>query len=197
MIQPAARRRLDIAPLFVEHGRWVLRQLDRVARLRTAHPAAQRQPHQILLRGDAVTVSHPTARALEAWLKREARIAIDRELALITPLLGVTPRRVFLRSQRTMWGSCSTRGNVSFNWRCVMAPDHVLRYLVVHEAAHLLHPNHSPRYWEVVRRLHPDVESAKRWLTANGHHLMVDLDAVVAAARWAPQPPLPSPLPSP
>ena len=172
-----------MAPLFAEHGRWVLRQLDRVAQLRAAHPPAPREPDQVLLRGAAVAVPHRSARALEAWLKREARVAIDRELAWVTSLLGVAPRRVFLRSQRTMWGSCSTRGNLSLNWRCVMAPEQVLRYLVVHEAAHLLHPNHSARYWAVVRRLHPDVEGAKHWLAANGHHLMIDLEEVVAAAR--------------
>jgi predicted metal-dependent hydrolase len=204
VIQPARRRHVDVIPLFVEHAAWVIRQLDRIARLHALHPPVVRAPDQILFGGIprriALDPTQPPAdatRSLETWLKRCAREEIDRELREVSAALGVTPRRIFLRNQRTMWGSCSSRGNISFNWRCVMAPPHVLRYLVVHEAAHLLIPNHSRRYWQTVRAHHPDLENAKQWLASNGHHLMLDLSTVIAAARPEPHPlqPDPSPLP--
>ena len=75
--------------------------------------------------------------------------------------------------QRTKWGNCSALGNLSFNWRLIMAPDFVLRYLVTHEAVHLAIPDHSQKFWLTVRSFCPETERAKQWLSANGHHLLL------------------------
>jgi predicted metal-dependent hydrolase len=77
--------------------------------------------------------------------------------------------------QRTKWGSCSRLQNLSFNWRLIMAPEFVLRYLVTHEAVHLAIPDHSHEFWLTVRSLCPESERATQWLSANGHRLLVDL----------------------
>ena len=80
--------------------------------------------------------------------------------------------------QRTKWGNCSALQNLSFNWRLIMAPAFVLRYLVTHEAVHLAIPDHSQKFWLTVRSLCPESERARQWLCASGHRLLVDLNEV-------------------
>jgi predicted metal-dependent hydrolase len=77
--------------------------------------------------------------------------------------------------QRTKWGNCSALGNLSFNWRLIMAPDFVLRYLVTHETVHLAIPDHSQRFWLTVQSLCPETERARQWLVANAHRLLTPL----------------------
>jgi predicted metal-dependent hydrolase len=80
--------------------------------------------------------------------------------------------------QRTKWGNCSANRNLSFNWRLILAPDFVLRYLVTHEAVHLAVPDHSTKFWLTVQSLCSEMEQAKRWLSANGLKIAVKLDRV-------------------
>jgi hypothetical protein len=65
------------------------------------------------------------------------------------------------------------------NWRSVMAPSDVLKYLVTHEAVHLAVPDHSHRFWLTVSSLCPGAERARQWLSRNGHKLMIDLSEIV------------------
>jgi hypothetical protein len=80
--------------------------------------------------------------------------------------------------QRTKWGNCFADRNLSFNWRLILAPDSVLRYLVTHEAVHLTVPDHSTKFWLTVQSLCPETERAKQWLSANGLRLAVKLDSI-------------------
>jgi predicted metal-dependent hydrolase len=82
--------------------------------------------------------------------------------------------------QRTKWGNCSARKNLSFNWRIVLAPNFVLRYLVTHETVHLAIPDHSQKFWLMVQSICPETQKAKQWLSANSHQLQVDLNKVCA-----------------
>ncbi|MBQ8473296.1 MAG: DUF45 domain-containing protein [Alphaproteobacteria bacterium] len=82
------------------------------------------------------------------------------------------PARIALRDTTTRWGSCSTTGTMSFSWRLAFAPMDVMRYVVMHELAHVRHMDHSPEFWATVRELYGfGVERAKRWLTKNGVEL--------------------------
>lgn len=82
------------------------------------------------------------------------------------------PRRICLRDTTSRWGSRSTTGTISFSWRLAMAPLDVLRYVVMHELAHVRHMDHSPEFWATVRELYGfGVERAKRWLNVNGAKL--------------------------
>jgi predicted metal-dependent hydrolase len=110
----------------------------------------------------------PAARSLENWLRRQARAEIEKQLALVTARLRLRPRRIYVMGQRTKWGNCSAGRNLSFNWRLILAPDFVSRYLVTHEAVHLAVPNHSAKFWLTVQSLCPEMERAKQWLSANG-----------------------------
>ncbi len=82
--------------------------------------------------------------------------------------MGVTFGRVRVKDQRTLWGSCTRRGDLNFNWRLTLAPPEVLDYLVVHELAHRLEMNHSRRFWEHVARQIPEHRDRRRWLRKNG-----------------------------
>ena len=101
-----------------------------------------------------------------------------RRSAISTPRAGA-PRsssasaikRISVRDQSSRWGSCSTTGVLSYSWRLILAPPFVLDYLAVHEVAHLVEMNHSPRFWRLVNRLCPDAERAKVWLDVHGADL--------------------------
>jgi predicted metal-dependent hydrolase len=75
-------------------------------------------------------------------------------------------------SQRTLWGSCSPRGNLSFNWRLVLAPFDVLDYVVVHELCHLHVPDHSARFWRLVERQRPAWREQRDWLREHGPEVL-------------------------
>jgi predicted metal-dependent hydrolase len=86
--------------------------------------------------------------------------------------LDVCVERIEIRDQRTRWGSCSTRGTLSFNWRLVLAPFDVLDYVVVHELCHLREPNHSRRFWRLVESRRPNWRSQRDWLHEHGPELL-------------------------
>lgn len=82
------------------------------------------------------------------------------------------PRRIAVRDTTTRWGSCSTSGTMSFSWRLAFAPVDVMRYVVMHELAHVRHMDHSPAFWATVSELYGfGVERAKRWLSVHGAEL--------------------------
>jgi predicted metal-dependent hydrolase len=86
--------------------------------------------------------------------------------------LGVTYGRIRIGDQRTLWGSCSARGTLSFNWRLVLAPLEVLDYVVVHELCHLRVPNHSKRFWKLVEARRPHWRGQRDWLREHGPELL-------------------------
>jgi predicted metal-dependent hydrolase len=106
----------------------------------------------------------------------EARLAVRELVAMLideeAPAIGVEPMRIQIRDQRSRWGSCSTRGTLSFNWRLVLAPFDVLDYVVVHELCHLREPNHSGRFWKLVEQRRPDWRAQRDWLHEHGPELL-------------------------
>jgi predicted metal-dependent hydrolase len=106
----------------------------------------------------------------------EARLAVRELVAMLVeeeaPLIGVRPNRIQIRDQRSRWGSCSTRGTLSFNWRLVLAPFDVLDYVVVHELCHLREANHSRRFWKLVEQHRPDWRVHRDWLHEHGPELL-------------------------
>jgi len=105
------------------------------------------------------------------FLRREARRELEAASLKFAAALGVAVKRITVRDQSSRWGSCSTTGLLSFSWRLILAPSHVLDYLAAHEVAHLVEMNHSPRFWRLVQRLCPDHGRAKAWLDAHGADL--------------------------
>jgi predicted metal-dependent hydrolase len=110
-------------------------------------------------------------RRIGDYLRREAKRELEAASLRHARELGLVIRHVTVRDQSSRWGSCSTTGMLSFSWRLILAPHHVLDYLAAHEVAHLVEMNHSAKFWRLVRRLCPDHERAKAWLDAHGADL--------------------------
>ncbi|MDR2429038.1 MAG: M48 family metallopeptidase [Candidatus Margulisbacteria bacterium] len=84
---------------------------------------------------------------------------------------GVTFRHIHIGDQATRWGSCSRRGTLSFNWRLILMPENIRRYIVIHEVCHLKEMNHSPRFWSLVAEWCPEYKLARKWLRKNKTNL--------------------------
>jgi predicted metal-dependent hydrolase len=108
------------------------------------------------------------ARRVRDYLKREAKRELEAATRRYAAMLGVTVNRVAVRDQTSRWGSCTSDGVLSYSWRLILAPSHVLDYLAAHEVAHLVEMNHSRAFWRVVARICPEWERAKGWLNAHG-----------------------------
>lgn len=108
---------------------------------------------------------------IKDWLREEARKRLTALATEKSDRIGKSVARVSLRDGKTRWGSCSPRGNLSFSWRIIMAPDVVSDYLVAHEVAHLAEMNHSVRFWRVADELSDDMETGKDWLRRHGSAL--------------------------
>jgi len=104
----------------------------------------------------------------ENWYRKQARIHFAARISELAPRLKVQPKVLRISSARTRWGSCSTRGTISLSWRLIMAPTHIIDYVIIHELIHLRHPNHSAQFWAAVETHYPDHKAAKLWLKANG-----------------------------
>jgi len=108
------------------------------------------------------------ARRVRDFLKREAKRDLEAASRRYAALLGVAVKRVSVRDQSSRWGSCTAAGVLSYSWRLILTPPHVLDYLAAHEVAHLVEMNHSRKFWRVVAGICPDWQRAKGWLNAHG-----------------------------
>lgn len=96
--------------------------------------------------------------------------------------MGLSPGKVRVKDMRSLWGSCSYRGDLSFNVRLLSAPPEVLDYVVVHELAHLRWRGHGRRFWDLVQKFCPEQKARRRWLRANGLRLLQELPGLREAA---------------
>lgn len=105
----------------------------------------------------------------EKKLRAAAKEFFEREVRQFAQQLGIDNFRVVISHFRRQWGSCSKRtGRLAFSWRLMLAPEAVARYVAAHEAAHLMHANHSPAFWRMVESLMPEFKKHRRWLKRNG-----------------------------
>lgn len=99
---------------------------------------------------------------------RQARETIWERTKYYAGVMQVDFGRITIRDQKSRWGSCSSNGNLNFNWRLIMAPAPVLDYVVVHELAHRFEMNHSPLFWQRVAAVMPDYQVHRDWLRQYG-----------------------------
>ena len=134
------------------------------------------QRSRVHRRGETLLVPADAERApvaIERWYRRAAAREIGPRLDAAVRALGTAYTSLSIRGQRTRWGSCSTGGAMSFNWRLLLAPEPVLDYVVWHEACHLRVMDHSPRFWALVRQHCPEYEEHRRWLRLQGSTLVL------------------------
>lgn len=114
----------------------------------------------------------PRAKQLfETWYRVRAHEVIQARVSELASKPGFIYHQVKITSARARWGSCTSRGNLCFAWRLVMAPLPVIDYVVIHELVHLRQKDHSRSFWELVGELMPDYNTPRRWLRANGSRL--------------------------
>lgn len=109
--------------------------------------------------------------ALREWYIGKAKDKIIPRVQRHACELGVEVAEVKIVDDRYRWGSCTLKDNVTFNWRLIKAPMFVIDYVIVHELAHLIEANHTPRFWNIVRTQTPRMEKAKAWLKEHGELL--------------------------
>jgi predicted metal-dependent hydrolase len=185
-LRAGRRQGLD---LLHTHAAWVM---DRLSALPPASPflpgavvPVGGRPHRIVhvggLRGPtrlaegvlevAGDAAHVPRRVAD-FLRQEARRRISGLALAKAQAIDRRVPRISIKDTRSRWGSCAPDGALAFSWRLVLAPPEVLDYVVAHEAAHLVHMNHGPRFWALCERLTPHAEPAKAWLAAHGARLL-------------------------
>ncbi|WP_304541352.1 M48 family metallopeptidase [Desulforamulus aquiferis] len=200
VVVPANYPHSRIEPLLKNNENWIIQKLDSLTKVSKRRKNRFGQDGQILpflgrnyrlvtvyqqgpplveLVGDKVVLMLPQKESgkkteiLEAWLRYQAKEIIANRVAEFKNKLGVNINQIFIKDQKTRWGSCSSQGNLNFNFRIIMAPLPVLDYLVVHELAHLIEMNHSKKFWSLVESLCPEYKRHRQWLKEHGQELMI------------------------
>ncbi|MFD3157949.1 M48 family metallopeptidase [Haloimpatiens sp. FM7330] len=106
--------------------------------------------------------------ALEQWYREKALQKICDRVKYYRPFFNKEPKAIKVKEQKKRWASCTSKDELLFNWRCVMAPAYILDYIVVHEMCHMYHKDHSKEFWNMVSDVMPDYEGRKEWLRYNG-----------------------------
>lgn len=102
-------------------------------------------------------------------LREQARSVLTEKSNDYAKQLGVSFNKIRIGNQRTRWGSCSSKGTISYNWRLILMPEEIMDYVVVHELCHLIEMNHSSRFWMLVSGILPDYAVRKTWLKQHGN----------------------------
>ena len=124
---------------------------------------------------EAVSVEKLTQEELKT-LADMAREVIPGRVEYFAKRIGVTYGRITIRSQKTRWGSCSSKGNLNFNCLLILMPSEILDYVVVHELCHRKQMNHSKAFWREVEKEFPDYKNAVKWLKEEGGRIMWRLE---------------------
>lgn len=149
----------DIMKVADEKSHWIITHYLKIQKRKAAKP-----------RSDLSDIQRA---ALEQRYMDAARSYIPKRVAYFNTMTGGTYNRISIRSQKTRWGSCSSKGTLSFNWRLMLAPPAILDYVVVHELCHLKHMNHSAEFWNAVEKVFPDYRNARKWLKEHGNELVL------------------------
>lgn len=133
------------------------------------------RPRTIRREGQTIVCAGPEEQLhgrLVRWLKAQALSLLTEEAKHVAAAIPATLGRVSVGDAGSRWGSCTSRGDIRFSWRLILAPDFVRRYIVAHEVAHLVHMNHGPDFHALADRLFgSDPAPARAWLRRHGASL--------------------------
>ncbi len=150
----------DIEQFLKSRQHWIL-----------AHYEAMLEKQKKIAAETGSNLSDIQKNALEVRYRELAREHLTKRADYYADLYHVSYRRITIREQKTRWGSCSSRGTLSFNWRLILAPPTVMDYVVAHEICHLKHMDHSPAFWAEVEKSLPDYQKYRLWLKKNSFRL--------------------------
>lgn len=106
------------------------------------------------------------------WYTEHARSWLPPRVATWASRMGLSPTSSEVRDLGFRWGSCGQAGGVNFHWATILLPPAMIDYVIAHELAHLVEPNHTPEFWLRVERAMPDFEHRKAWLAAHGMEIV-------------------------
>lgn len=135
------------------------------------HPTIHLHDDKIMINFSSKKSLSPDS-LLKQWYFDNARTLLFTKTSLWAAKINVQPQRLTIKEQKTRWGSCSSKHNINYNWRIIMAPPEVIDYLVIHELCHLRVPNHSSLFWQEVSKFSPNFKKNREWLKTNGTLLM-------------------------
>lgn len=107
-------------------------------------------------------------KAIDRFLKGRAEQYIIETVLIFAKQMNTTYNNVSFKAQSTRWGSCSSKGNLNFNWKLIHTPKEVINYVIIHELAHRTHMNHSVEFWKLVEQFDPEYRIHRGWLKRNG-----------------------------
>jgi predicted metal-dependent hydrolase len=189
---PLRGRLKDIPPVLEDHKRWILRKLtesrekkqqpppfelengaslpvlDYAYTLQLGHTDRKRASWHFKAKHLTITAPVFTPaliyRGVELWYRRMARLFLEDRVPHWARQMDVSPHSIRVKNQRTLWGSCSKKANLNFNWRVLLLSPEAADYLIIHELAHLKELNHSPIFWRLVGEFCPDFKAYKKEL---------------------------------
>lgn len=140
---PHRQRFVNIERIFKNKKEWILKSLSKYSGDYT------------FLKGDSEHYKKHRKLALEL---------VENKVGVFVGSYNVQIGRVCIRNQKSRWGSCSSKGNLNFNYKLLFIPDHLVDYIIVHEICHLLEMNHSPSFWALVEQVVPDYKACRKEL---------------------------------
>ncbi|SDK58891.1 hypothetical protein SAMN05660337_0909 [Maridesulfovibrio ferrireducens] len=137
-----------------------------IHRVRTRKPGlrVRKNVDKLMLSGAAWTEQEDIG-ALTEFVRTQARSFLLAELTKISKEIDMPFKKLFIRSQRKRWGSCSSKGNINLNMKLMFLPYRLVRYVLIHELCHTVHLNHSARYWQLVQQVEPEFQSLEKELS--------------------------------
>jgi predicted metal-dependent hydrolase len=120
-----------------------------------------------------LTHQEQTRRLVCAWYQQQALRLLTYKTDRVVARLGLRHSGVTVKMTRSKWGHCTTRGAIQYNWYILLAPEPIVDYLVAHEVSHLVHQNHSQKFWQLVAQICPDYKKCRAWLKANSIQLVL------------------------
>jgi predicted metal-dependent hydrolase len=192
---PSARRLKEAAAFAAQRAAWIGEAFSRLPRPQPFGPGGSidilgrpcrlgrietRRGQGLFEEGGLRLVAHGEGEAFTRSavriLKAHALKVLAERSAVHAAALGQPTPKVAVMDARSRWGSCTpARGmraaGVRYSWRLVLAPYEVLDYVAAHECAHLVHPDHSPRFWATVKKLVGEVRPHRAWLRTHGPRL--------------------------
>ena len=102
------------------------------------------------------------------WLKLQANNFLRERLMFLSKRISIEFNSLTIKSYTARWGSCNIRGDIFLNWKLIMLPESVIDYVLIHELAHISVPNHSKKFWELVKKKNPNYCKNQKWLKDNG-----------------------------
>lgn len=126
------------------HKAWIEKAITRQVERRERHP-------------------EPSPEQIETYRER-AKAIIPARVSHFAAIMGVTPTGVHITSARKRFGSCSPKNALCFSLFLMQYPDDAIDYVVVHELAHILHHDHSARFWDTVEKYMPDYKRRRALL---------------------------------